>query len=85
MYIYIYICKYIYIYIYIGTQKHNNETMKTASAIKQLLETLFLAIKMCAGFTADGLSMNTMCAVSLANHLKALADAFRPFFIHQRY
>ena len=29
--------------------------------------------------------MNTMCAVSLANNLKAVADAFRPLRSHQRY
>ena len=56
-----------------------------SSAINQLLETLFLAIKMCTGFTADGICMNTMCAVSLANHLRAVADAFRPFRTHQCY
>ena len=26
-----------------------------------------------------------MCAVSLANHLRAVADAFRPLRTHQRY
>ena len=29
--------------------------------------------------------MNTTCAVSLANHLRAVADAFRPLTTHQRY
>ena len=29
--------------------------------------------------------MNATCAVSLANHLKAVADAFRPLTTHQRY
>ena len=33
---------------------------------------------MSTGFTTDGISMNTMCAVSLANHLRAVADAFCP-------
>ena len=32
-----------------------------------LLETLFLAIKLCTDFTTDVISINTMCAVSLAN------------------
>ena len=27
---------------------------------------------------------NTMCAESLANHLRAVADAFRPLRTHQR-
>ena len=54
-------------------------------AIKELLEILFLARKMCAGFTTDGICMNTMCAVSLANHLRAVADVFRPLKTHQHY
>ena len=29
--------------------------------------------------------MNTMCAVSLANNLRAVADAFRPLRTRQRY
>ena len=33
---------------------------------------------MCTGFTIDGICMNTMCAVTLAIHLRAVADAFRP-------
>ena len=33
---------------------------------------------MCTGFTTDVIWMNTMCAVLLANHLRAVADAFRP-------
>ena len=36
---------------------------KQRSAIKQLLETLFLAIKMRTSFTTDGICMNTMCTV----------------------
>ena len=61
--------------IYIETQPR---CTKQSSSIKQFLETLFLTIKMCTGFTTDGIFMNTMCVVSLANHLKRLADAFRP-------
>ena len=30
---------------------------------------------MCTGFTADGICMSRMCAVSLVNHLIAVADA----------
>ena len=66
------------IYIYIS--EHNQ-----SSAIKQLLETLFLAIKLCTDFTTDVISMNTMRAVSLANQLRAVADAFCPLRTHQRY
>ena len=29
--------------------------------------------------------INTICAVSLANHIRAVADAFRPIRTHQRY
>ena len=54
-----------------------------SSDIKQLLGTLFLAIKMCTGYTTDGIYINTMCAVSLANHLRAVADAFHPLKTHQ--
>ena len=43
--------------------------------MKQLLEVLFLTIKMCTGFATEGICMNTMCAVSLTNHLRAVADA----------
>ena len=39
---------------------------------------------MCNGFTTDGICMNTVCAVSLASHLRAVADALRPLRIHQR-
>ena len=76
---------YIYIYIYIGTQSKCTKRWKQSSAIKQLLDTLFLAIKMCTDFPTDVIWMNTMCAVSLANHLRAVADAFRLLRTHQRY
>ena len=33
---------------------------------------------MCTDFPKDVIWINTMCAVSLANHLRAVADAFRP-------
>ena len=33
---------------------------------------------MCTDFPTDVIWMNTMCAVSLANHLRAVANAFRP-------
>ena len=62
----------IYIYIY-------------SSAIKQLLETLSLSIKMCTALPTDVIWMNTMCAVSLAIYFRAVADVFRPLTTHQRY
>ena len=63
-----------------------HKTMETErSAIKQLLETLILAMKMCIDFPTDVIWLNTMCAVSLANHPRAVADAFRPLRTHQRY
>ena len=37
---------------------------------------------MCTGFTTDGICMNTMCVVSLANYLRAVADASRPLKTH---
>ena len=78
---------YIYIYIYIGTQLKCTKRWKQRAEplIKQLLQTLFLAKKMWTGFTTDGTCMNTMCAVSLAIHPRAVADAFRPLRTHQRY
>ena len=44
-----------------------------------------LAINMCTGFSTDVIWMNTMCAVSLVNHLRAVVDAFRRLRTHQRY
>ena len=64
---------------------HKTRQWKQSSAIKQLLETLLLAIKMCTDFTTDVIWMNTMCAVSLASHLKTVADGFRPLRTHQCY
>ena len=61
-----------------------HKMMKTELAIKQFLETLFLAIKMYTGFTTNGICMNIMCAVTLVNHLRAVADEFRPL-THQRF
>ena len=59
--------------------KHKTmEAELSHSAIKQLLETLFCAIKMCTDFPTDVIWINTMCAVSLANHLRTVADVFRP-------
>ena len=51
----------------------------------QLLETLLLAITMCTDFTTDVIWMNTMCTVSLANHLREVADMFHPLRTHQCY
>ena len=66
---------FVCIYIYIGTQSKSTKRWKPSSAIKQLLETHFLAIKMCTGFTTDGTCLNTMCAVSLVKNLRAVASA----------
>ena len=77
---------HVYICTYIGTESKYTKPWKQSSAIKQLLEPLFLAIKICTGFTTDGICMNTMCLVPLANHLRAVAEAFPPLRIsHQRY
>ena len=40
-------------YVYIETQSKCTNRWKQSSAIKQLLETLFLAIKMYPAFTTD--------------------------------
>ena len=68
-----------------GTQSKYTKRWKQSSVIKQLLETLFLAIKMRTDFPRDVIWINTMCAVSLANYLRAVADAFRPLRTHQCY
>ena len=73
----------MYIYIHIGRQC--TKRWKQSSAIKQLLQALFLAIKMCSDFPTDFIWINTICALLLANHLRAEADAFRPLRTHQRY
>ena len=55
MYIYIYIYMCVYVYVYICISEHNQNAQKDgnrqSSAIKQLFETPFLAIKMSTGFS----------------------------------
>ena len=84
-----YYCVAIYVlYIHIHTymidrsidrynraQSKCTKPWKQSSAIEQLLETLFLTINMCTGFTTDGICMSRMCAVLLANHIRAVAGA----------
>ena len=66
--------------------KHNHNAQNDGSRAQPLiLETPFFAIKMCTGFTTDGICINTMRAVSLANHVRAVANAFCPLRTHQRY
>ena len=56
MYRYVYIYTYIYIYIYISERKQNaHNNGNRAQPLKRLLETLFLAIKKCTGFTTDAI------------------------------
>ena len=89
----IYIFVYIYIYIYIlytyisiyPNQNAQTKHTKRRKQIKQLLENLLLVIKMYTDFSTGVIWMNAMCAVPLACHLKAVADAFRPLRTHQRY
>ena len=60
--------------IYMNTIKmQKTKQWKQGSAIKQLLETLFLDKKIWTCFTIDGICMNTICALSLANHLRDVA------------
>ena len=73
----------------IGTQsKCQNEqsdgNRAQLSIIKQLLEAMFLAMKMCTDFPTDVIWMNTMSALSLANHIRAVADAFCPLKTNRR-
>ena len=75
--------KFIYIYIYTRTQAKYTEQWKQSSAFKQLLETLFLTIKKCTGFTIDVIWVNTkMCSVtsiptqSSSRHISSLKDSF---------
>ena len=42
-------------------------------------------MKMCTDFPTDVIWINTTCTVSLANHLRAVADAIRPLRTHQCY
>ena len=77
IYIYIYIYTYIYICIYITKHNQNAQMHKT-------LETLLLIIKMCNGFTADGIWVNTKVWSVIyepsQGSRRASSDAF-----HQRY
>ena len=72
------------ILLFIEIQSKRTKRWKQSSVIKQLLETMFLAIKMCTDFTTDVIWTNTMRAVSLANHLRAVTDAFHPLTLRAR-
>ena len=61
-----------------------HKTMET-EVIKHLLKSLFLTIKMCTDFTMHVIWMNAIYAVSLANHPRAVVDAFHPLKTHQSY
>ena len=76
IYTYIYICLH-----YIGTQSKCTKRWKQSSVIKLLLKTLFLTIKIYTDFTTDVIQINTVCAVSLANHLRTVADALEHYAI----
>ena len=58
-----------------------HKTMKT----EFLVDTLIFLIKMCTAFTADAIRMIKMCAVLLANYLRAVVKVFHPIRIHRRY
>ena len=54
IYIYRFSGKYMYSIIYISEHKQNSHNDgNRAQPLKRLLETLFLAIKKCIGFTTD--------------------------------
>ena len=69
IYIYMYLYIYIYVYVYIRRQSKSVKMHKTMKIelnhIKQFLETLFLAIKMCTDFPTDVIWINTMCGRTL--------------------
>ena len=57
------------------------ETQPKSTKPRKILKILFLV--MCTGFSADIIWMTRMCAVLVANHLRAVAAAFRPLRTHQ--
>ena len=61
-----------------------HKMIETESAVKQLLEALLLAIKMCTDLTTDLYGWTPKCAGSLANHLRSVADVFFALRTHQR-
>ena len=66
--------------IYWNTVKMH-KMKERSSVIKQLLETLFLAIKMCTGFTTAGICMNTlcdMCSVTSESCMYLYIDSYEP-------
>ena len=80
------ICIYIYICMYVSEHKQNAQNTKRwkqSSAVKQLLETVLLAIKICTDFNTS-LQMIYGRTVSLANDITAEADAFHRIRTHQR-
>ena len=60
-----YVCVYIYIYIYIYNR---------VQPLKRFLETLFLAIKKCTGFTTDA-SQPTQSSSRRVSSLKDTSDS----------
>ena len=71
---------------YIWTRSKCTKRYKRCTqTTKELLETLFFGINICTEFPKDIKWINTRCAESLANHLRATADVFCPLFTHQRY
>ena len=75
--IYLYIC----VYAYIGTQSKCTKQWKQSSAIKQLLETLFLTITICNGFTRQYMYEHIVCSVtskpsqSSSRHVSSFKDS----------
>ena len=72
-------------YKYISEDNQNAQNDKSNFSHEKFLETPFHSIKMCTGFTTDVIWINTICAVSLANHLSGAADRFCPLRTHQQF
>ena len=71
-----------------GKQPKCTIQWKQSTTIKQHLEALFVAIKMCTGFIADVIWRNTRVrsvASEPSQSSSIVADGFRTFRTHQRF
>ena len=89
-------CVYVYIYIYKLLLFINRKTMYKCTVFRVTYMSviyiiyiyilhIYIYIYVIWNMEYDLIWKNIMCAVSLANRLRAVADAFRPLRTHQRY
>ena len=78
------ICIYNKANIYRNTRKMRI-TMKTELCLERLLETLFLAIKMCTGFTRYVIWVNTKMYSVTSEPTQSSSRRVCPLSTHQRY